>query len=132
MKAYFSNKAAGYYFVLIACILGLISCVRFQLWGMAAGTADTITLALLILGVVLSVVLLVRDMDWLVIAASTCYMAAAAKIVTDNVGSFVDYIQGINLFGDASQVSNIISISAVIAVGALLSIIASFLRRVKA
>lgn len=131
MKTFLSNKAVGYYFALIACVIGVVSCIRFQLWGASAETADTATITLLVLGVVLGIVLLVRDNSLVMIASAVCYTAAGVKIITDNVGSFVDYVQKINMFGDASQVGNILSMSGVIGISVLLSLIASFLKRVK-
>jgi hypothetical protein len=41
----------------------------------------------------------------------------------------VDAFQGINMFGDATQVGNIVSIAIVMGIGVLLTIISGFLRR---
>ena len=43
----------------------------------------------------------------------------------------MDAFQGINMFGDATQVNTIVSISVVMGIGVALSVIASFLKRVK-
>ena len=51
--------------------------------------------------------------------------------VTNQVGSFVDAFQGINMFGDATQVGTIISISIVMAVSMVLTVLAGFMRRKK-
>jgi hypothetical protein len=87
--------------------------------------------AALLVGLVADVVIVFKDIDLLNVVATACYSIAAVKIFTDSVGSFVDALQGINMFGDATQVGTIISIGAVMWVGVLLSIIASFLKKVK-
>ena len=131
MKEKLGTKAVGFYFTVLAALLGIISVIRFVMWGSAHDTLDTVTILALIVAIVLDIILMVKDNDYLVIAATACYSIAAVKLLTDSVGSFVDAFQGINIFGDASQVGTIISISAVMGVSILLSIISGFLKRVK-
>ncbi len=131
MKEMMSKKAVGFYFVIVTMLLGIISIIRFVVWGSAHDTMDMLTIAALIAAVILDIILVVKDNDYLIIVATACYSIAAVKLLTDSVGSFVDAFQGINMFGDASQVGTIISISAVMGVSILLSIISGFLKRVK-
>ena len=131
MKEKLGTKAVGFYFIVLAALLGIISVIRFIMWGSAHDALDTVTIIALIVAIVLDIILMVKDNDYLVIAATACYSIAAVKLLTDSVGSFVDAFQGINMFGDASQVGTIISISAVMGVSILLSIISGFLKRVK-
>lgn len=125
------NKAAGFYFTIIACVIGIISMIRFVMWAPKHGSMDYIIVAALAIGIILDIVLMVREYSILKILATACYSVAAVKILTDSVGSFVDAFQGINMFGDATQVGTIISIAAVMLVGVLLSIISSFLKHRK-
>ena len=90
--------------------------------------AAYIIVAALAIGIILDIVLMVREYSILKVLTTACYSVAAVKILTDSVGSFVDAFQGINMFGDATQVGTIISIAAVMFVGVLLSIISSFLK----
>ncbi len=122
------NKAAGFYFAIIACVIGIISMIRFVMWAPKHNSMDYIIIAALVIGIVLDIVLMVREYSILKVLATACYSVAAVKILTDSVGSFVDAFQGINMFGDATQVGTIISIAAVMFVGVLLSIISSFLK----
>ena len=122
------NKAAGFYFAIIACVIGIISMIRFVMWAPKHNSMDYIIIAALVIGIVLDIVLMVREYSILKVLATACYSVAAVKILTDSVGSFVDALQGINMFGDATQVGTIISIAAVMFVGVLLSIISSFLK----
>lgn len=131
MKEKLGKKAIGFYFVLLAALLGIISIVRFVMWGSAHKTLDMVTIAALAAAVIINVILMVKDIDYLVIAGTVCYSIAAVKLLTDSVGSFVDAFQGIKMFGDATQVGTIVSISVGIGVSILLSIISGFLKREK-
>ena len=68
--------------------------------------------------------------DMELVAVFTRRDPATVKILTDSVGSFVDAFQGIQMFGDATQVHNIVSIAAVAGIGILISVIAAFCKRV--
>lgn len=125
------NKAAGFYFAIIACVIGIISMIRFVMWAPKHNSMDYIIVAALAIGIILDIVLMVREYSILKVLTTACYSVAAVKILTDSVGSFVDAFQGINMFGDATQVGTIISIAAVMLVGVLLSIISSFLKHRK-
>ncbi len=125
------NKAMGFYFLAITAVIGIISVIRFAIWATAHNTMDYIIIVALVIGVVLNVILMVKDNNYIIILMTACYSVAGIKVLTDSVGSFVDAFQGISMFGDATQVGTIISISGVIGVGILLSIIASFLKRNK-
>ena len=131
MGAKLKEKAVGFYFLVVTAIIGIVSLICFAVWAPAHNTMDTVIIAALVIGIVLNIILLIKDNDYLIILMTACYSVATIKVLTDSVGSFVDAFQGINMFGDASQVGTIISISAVMGVGVLLSIIASFLKRVK-
>lgn len=125
------KKAVGFYFVVLAGILAIVSCVRFLLWAPAHSSMDVMIVAALVVGIVLDVVLIFKDNAYLVILTTVCYTVAGVKVLTNSVGSFVDAFQGINMFGDATQVGTIGSIAALILVSAVLSIISGFLNRTK-
>ena len=131
MGAKLKEKAVGFYFLVVTAIIGIISLIRFAVWAPAHNTMDVVIIAALVTGIVLNIILLIKDNNYLIILMTACYSVAAIKVLTDSVGSFVDAFQGINMFGDATQVGTVISISALMGVGVLLSIIASFLKRVK-
>ena len=131
MKEKLETKGVGFYFIILASLLEIISLIRYAVWAPAHDAMDAVTIAALVIGIVIGIILMVKDNDYLVIAMTVCYSIATVKILTDSVGSFVDAIQGINMFGDSSQVGTIISITAVMGIGVLLTIISGFLKRVK-
>ena len=131
MREKFSMKAVGFYLIALAALLGVISLIRYAMWAPAHNAMDAITVTALVIGIVIDIILFVKDNDYLVVVATVCYSTATIKFLTDSVGSFVDAFQGINMFGDAPQVRTIISISAVMGISILLSIISGFLKRMK-
>lgn len=131
MREKLEAKAVGFYFIVLGTLLGVISIVRYAVWASAHDGMDAVTMAALVMGIAIGIILIVRDNDYLVIVMTVCYSITTVKLLTDSVGSFVDAFQGINMFGDATQVGTIISIAAVMGVSILLSIISGFSKRVK-
>jgi uncharacterized membrane protein len=125
------KKAYGFYVVMIAAIAALVSVIRYAGWASAHNTMDAMIVAALIAGIVLDLITIVKDEDLLIVVSTACYAFALFRHFTNQVGSFVDQFQGINLFGDATQVGTIISIGVVMAVCPILSVIAGFLKREK-
>lgn len=131
MKDWMKQKAVGFYLIIIAAILAIVSIIRFGVWAPVHNGMDTVIIAALVIGIVLDLVLAWKDNSYVMILSVVCYAVAGIKLLTNSVGAFVDAIQGINMFGDSSQVSNILSISIMILVSALISILASYMKRVK-
>ncbi len=126
------RNTVGFYMVVLAALLGIVSLIRFQMWASSHNASDLMITIALVAAILLDVCLMVKDSSIAIILATVGYTVAGFRLLTNSVGSFVDAFQGINMFGDATQVGTIISIAAVMLVSVLLSIIASFLTRVKA
>lgn len=131
MMTLLKNKTPGFYVILVSAIAAVISLVRYAMWAPSHNAMDATVAAALVIGIVLNLVLTVRDEDILVVISVACYSYALFRHLTNQVGSFVDSFQGIKMFGDATQVGTIVSIAIVMAVGVVLSIIAAFMRREK-
>ena len=131
MKEMLSKKTVGYYLTAAAAVAGVISAIRFALWAPSHNAMDVVIVIGLIAGIIIDVLLFIKDNEFLMVISTVCYSVALFKMLTDSVGSFVDSYQGINMFGDATQVGTILSISAVMSVSVALSIIAAFMKRVK-
>ncbi len=131
MKEKLDTKAIGFYVIALAALVALISVIRFLMWAPNHAAMDAVIVVALVVGIVIDIVIMVKDNDYLTIAATACYSVAVVRLLTNSVGSFVDAFQGINMFGDATQVNTIVSISVVMGIGVALSVIASFLKRVK-
>ena len=124
-----NNRKLGFYLALLAGIVGIVSLIRFGMWAPQHNGMDVLIVAALILGILMDVLLFVKDHGIMMVIATAAYTTAAVRLITNSVGSFVDAYQGINMFGDPTQVGTIISISVVIMISVLLSIVASFMER---
>ena len=129
MKNFISNKSYGLCVVVLAFIVAVISLVRYLAWAPAHNATNSLVVAALIIGIVLNVIVVFKDEDLLLVAVTACYSFAVFRHLADQVGSFVDAFQGINMFGDATQVGNIISIAIVMGLCVVLTIISGFLKR---
>lgn len=125
------KKALGFYFMVFTALTAVVALVKYLSWSSQALSMNTIVLGGLLLGIVINVLLLFKDNDYLVIIITALYSISVFELISSSVGSFVDAFQGIVMFGDATQVGTILSISYLIGACAIVSVIASFMKRVK-
>ncbi len=119
--------SVGDYFIIAAIITGLIGLIKFVSWAGAHGAMDYLVIAGFVLALVLDVVLLHIENSYFCVLATVGYSLALFKLLADSVGTFVDLFQGINMFGDVSQMGNIVNISIFAAISAVLSVVISFM-----
>ncbi len=131
MSNFIAKKAAGFYLIVIAAAAAVISLIRFCIWAPAHQGMDVTIILALAAGMVMNLILAVKDEDLLVVLQAACYAYALFRHLTNQVGSFVDSFQGINMFGDATQVGTIVSISIGMAVSVAVTIAAGFMSREK-
>lgn len=129
MSSIIAKKAAGFYLIVIAAAAAVVSLIRFCTWAPSHNAMDTTIVLALAAAIVMNLIMAVKDEDILVVLSTACYAYALFRHLTNQVGSFVDAFQGINMFGDATQVGTIVSIAIVMAVSAVLTILAGFMRR---
>ncbi|MFV0362565.1 MAG: hypothetical protein ACK5LL_05675 [Suipraeoptans sp.] len=126
-----SKKSLGSIFIPISIIAAIVSLVWFCVWASGSGNMDTLIIVGLVLGIAVNVVLIFKDSNYLIVVSTICYTFSAVRLLTNSVGSFVDAFQGINMFGDASQVSTITKLAIIMFISVISSIVASFMKRVK-
>ena len=131
MKEFIKKKSAGFYFLVIAVVLEIISLVRFLIWAGSHDGMDIMIILGFIVGIVLGILLMFYENPILIVLTTAAFAVAGIRLLTDSVGSFVDAYQGINMFGDATQVGNIISMTVLIMIEVAASLVSSFLKRVK-
>lgn len=131
MKNILEGKAYGICVVALSFIAAVIALIRYLLWAPAHNTTNSLVVAALVIGIIINVIVVFKDEDILLVALTACYSFAVFRHLADQVGSFVDAFQGINMFGDATQVGNIISIAIIMGASVLLAIISGFVKREK-
>ena len=131
MKNLMEKKTFGSVLVLFAAILEAAGLISFCLWAPAHKAFNPAIPLALAAGLILTVVLWIRDMDLVMVLIAASYSFAMIWLLMDSVGSFVDKYQNIVMFGDATQVGTIIKIAALMGAGILLAIVAAFTHREK-
>lgn len=125
------KKALGFYFMMFAVLSGIIALAKYLIWTTDIGSMNAVVLITLLCGIGVNLVLLIKDNDYLIVIMTALYCISVFQLISSSVGSFVDAFQGIVMFGDATQVGTILTISYFIIACALASIIAGFMKRIK-
>lgn len=132
MKTFLKGKAAGFYLLLIAMILGIIATISYVVWGNANYAMNNVVVIAMAAGIVVNLLMLLVDSDYLLVALTALYSVGMFQLIVDNAGSFADAYQGIVMFGDPTQVGAVLTMAGMIAVGVVAVIVAGFIGRKKA
>ncbi len=125
------NRALGTWLSLAAGLLALASLVIFLIWAPGNNAMNALIPIALAAGIVAEILLFFFDISYLGVVATACFSAAFFTLVSNSVGSFVDALQGIVMFGDSTQVGIILAMSALMLVSILSSILSCFIKRRK-
>ena len=132
MKTFLKGKAAGFYLLLIAMILGIIATISYVVWGNANYAMNNVVWIAMCAGLAVNLLLLFLDSDYLLVGLTALYSVGMLQLIVDNAGSFADAYQGIVMFGDPTQVGAVLTMVGLIAAGVIAVIVAGFLGRRKA
>ena len=131
MKAFLKGKAAGFYLLLIAMILGIVATIGYVVWGKANYAMNNVVVIAMAAGVAVNLLILFVDSDYLLVGLTALYSVGMLQLVVDNAGSFADAYQGIVMFGDPTQVGAVLTMAGMIAAGVMTVIAAGFIGRKK-
>lgn len=131
MKKILEKKTIAFYIVLLAAVTGIVSVIRYTLWASSRDMTDAVIVSGLIIGILADLILFIKDNEYLMIISTAGYSIGLCQMLMSSVGSFVDALQGINMFGDATQVQTIIQMSLIMALSVLASILAGFFKQSK-
>ena len=132
MKAFLKGKAAGFYLLLIAMILGIVATIGYVVWGKANYAMNNVVVIAMAAGVAVNLLILFVDSDYLLVGLTALYSVGMLQLIVDNAGSFADAYQGIVMFGDPTQVGAVLTMAGMIAAGVMAVIAAGFIGRKKA
>lgn len=132
MKAFLKGKAAGFYLLLIAMILGIVATIGYVVWGKANYAMNNVVVIAMAAGVAVNLLILFADSDYLLVGLTALYSVGMLQLIVDNAGSFADAYQGIVMFGDPTQVGAVLTMAGMIAAGVMAVIAAGFIGRKKA
>ncbi|MBD5394646.1 MAG: hypothetical protein HDR71_10330 [Lachnospiraceae bacterium] len=129
MKKLFSENLISFLFRIIATILVIIP-VIYTVGRMSIIPEYKKTLVFILLAVLTEILTIIFDRkfwcDFIHVAGAVFMALAFASFLSGGVLSIADYIAGINLFGDATQVPAIVTYSIILFCGMLLSIVDCF------
>lgn len=132
MKTFLKGKAAGFYLLLIAMVLGIIATISYVVWGNANYAMNNVVVIAMAAGIVVNLLMLFVDSDYLLVALTALYSVGMFQLIVDNAGSFADAYQGIVMFGDPTQVGAVLTMAGMIVAGVIAVIVAGFIGRKKA
>lgn len=131
LKNCFSGRAAGWYLALAGGVLALISIVFYAVYGAAAGERNLLIYLPLAAVVVLEVLSLFWENDWLIALAPALGMIALCAFVVDSVYTFVGYFFNLAMFGDVSMMGSIVRLCVLMGAAVLLLLVSAYLRHRK-
>lgn len=129
---FLQNKARGFYLLIVALLLGIVSTIYYVSWAQANYAMNSVVVIVMAAGLAVNLLLLFVDSDYLMVALTALYGWGMFQLLVDNAGSFADAYQGIVMFGDPTQVGTVLTIAALILLAVLLVIVSAFMKRRKA
>jgi len=126
MRFVLRRKKTGFYLLLAAVLLAIVSFIYYLTWSQTQYNTNYVVLTGIAAGFVLNVLVLLLNSDYLFVLTTISYSVALFQLLSDSAGSFADAYQGIVMFGDPTQVSTILTICALLGVNILFVIISGF------
>lgn len=130
MKKLFADNPLSFLLRAIATVLMILP-VIYIVGHMAAVSEYKKALVFILLAVLAEILTVIFDKkfwcDFLHVAGAIFMALTFASFLSGGVLSIADYIAGINLFGDASQVPAIVTYSIILFCGTVLSIVDCFI-----
>ncbi len=127
MNTKMTKKGIKPFLIGLSAFIGIIALIYYIIWNLTGTNQFNILVLLsLIAGIVCNCILLKYFNSYIMILATTLYSVSLFQLLRKSVGSFVDAIQGINMFGNAAQVPHITTFSIILLATIIITIAASF------
>lgn len=129
------NKSVGYYVLLGAAVLGLITSIMYLAFGLASHTFSGGIFACALISFLCIVVLVFYDgyfADFVPLAAIVIMSLALVLLVGDSIDDITAFVVGMgNYFGNADNVGMRVTVAIFMLLTIIASIVGSFMRRTK-
>lgn len=128
------NKTIGYWIGCVAALLTLAGIIVFGAYQGRGGAGSGAVYAFGIIGIALWIALFFYDgflSDLISIAAAVLYTLALGYSLVGGVGNITDAVSNIVLFGIAELAPMNYAMAALFGIGAVLTVVACFLRKSK-
>lgn len=133
MKASMKKSAPGFFLALISAAVAAAALVRFLIWAPRHNAMDPTIVGAIVFGMIFTLILALKNAAIMSVMSCAAYSYALFRHLANQAGSFADAYQGIHMFGDSTQVGNVIQIAVIMGIGLLIMLVSSFLehRKVK-
>jgi hypothetical protein len=128
MKNFLRNKSVGFYLGLGAGIVGLAALITYLIYGVR-NTFNYLVLSLLIVYLVIDVLYCLRGYEFLPLLAAIVAATVLAAFFYEIYGTFIDYFNQVNFWGDVTQLGIIMTFMIMVFIGLLVWIVECFLGR---
>lgn len=128
------NKSIGYLLNLVAAVLSLIGLFIYLAYIGKGGEKNGLIIPLIVAGIAVVVVLFFYEgkfSDILAVLPGVLFITAMGLSINSGIGNITDDITGIDCFGIASIAKYNYQMAWIFTIGAVLSVVAAFLPRVK-
>ena len=126
------NKALGYYVGLLGGIAAVIALAFYINYGNMTGQRNMLVIVPLVCVIALQIVSIFFENDLLIMAAPALCMIPLGAFLFDSVGTIVDYVFNLTLYGDVSQIGNVARMSVITGIGVIVLLVSTFMKRQKA
>lgn len=125
------KKALGFYIGFVSAAIALITGVVLLIYGNVVGDAYAVSPAILMIGAVIAIVGLLKNIHFLAIVPGACYMAAVAMYVTSQLGNISGLLSETGFGATGTSLGMLILFCVLMVVAALLAAVSSFMEQNK-
>lgn len=125
IKQFISSRSAGFYLGALAAVAALVSAAIYSAYCARNGT-NVFTIVLFCLSFISAVVFCLRGTGVFPLLCAVFAAAGAGCFFCDTYGTYVDYFNQVNFWGDVTQLGTILAVMIVALVCAALSVAACF------
>ena len=125
------RKAAGGYLGILTMILGIFIAGYYCVFSIKEGVFHIPLMICLVLGIFCELICAVREIGILPVAAMVLYESALMLFVKSNLGSFVNYFNGVGMFGGSGDITTIFILIALFLILIVIEIVSCFMKRSK-
>lgn len=129
VKTIIQNKRLGGYLGVLGLLLGLAAAVVYCMFSVRADVFSVSVLLCILAGMICEGAAFLKDIGILPVTAEVLYESAFMLFISTNLASFVDYFNGIKMFGGTEDMGSVFTIMGLLLAAVLVEIVSCFMKR---
>ena len=125
------KKATGFYIGFVSAIIALVTGIVLLAYGTAVGDTYVVSPVVLVVGALIGIAGLLKDVHCLAIAPGVFYMVAVALYVTSQMGNISGQLSETGFGATGTSLTMLILFCVLMVLATFLAVIASFMEQVK-